>query len=402
MMKLKIVLLTVVAAAVAVLSQGCSYPEELQYFTLDKLDEKIREYEPDMPQNESETDDEEDETSLREIPEIYYAYHALDEGRQKIYIEVLDALSDMEKDVKISTLDKSELDVVFNCVMNDHPELFYVEGYQYTEYTFGNTITGMTFSGTYSMEPAEAEQIVSVIDQKILDCFSQAPLNGDEYSIAKYFYEWIINNTDYDKSVQNNQNIQSVFLQGKSVCQGYAKAMQYMLQKADIQCLMVTGFTSGERHAWDMAKIDGEYYYIDPTWGDASYSYNGMSLSEESFVPSINYDYFLVTTDELTRTHSIEKVVELPECISVTDNYFVREGLYFSDYNEEQLAVIFDSEQSMAAGYVTIKCADDIYESMLQTLIGSQKIFDFINKQGESITYTSNDKLRTISFWNIY
>jgi hypothetical protein len=202
--------------------------------------------------------------------------------------------------------------------------------------------------------------------------------------------------------VDNNQNICSVFLEGKSVCQGYAKSLQYMLQKSGIECFIVTGFTGGERHAWDVAKINGNYYYLDPTWGDASYSYSGETSSIYEFAPSINYDYFLVTTDELTRTHSIERVVQLPECDEIADNYFVREGLYLTGFDEEKLAGIFDSYASRQAGYVTIKCASDVFLDVLSQLIDEQKIFDFIDVQGSSIAYTSNSELYTISFWNIY
>jgi hypothetical protein len=219
---------------------------------------------------------------------------------------------------------------------------------------------------------------------------------------AKYLYEWVIDNTEYVEGAENNQNICSVFLEGKSVCQGYAKSLQYLLQEMGIECFIVTGFTNGDRHAWDIAKIDGEYYYLDPTWGDASYSYSGDTDSIYDFAPSINYDYFLVTTDELTRTHSIERVVDLPECDAITDNYFVREGLYFTGYDEEKLAQIFDSYASREAGYVMIKCSSESYSNVVSQLIDSQKIFDFVDVQGSSIAYTSNDELRIISFWNIY
>ncbi len=228
------------------------------------------------------------------------------------------------------------------------------------------------------------------------------PLNEDEYSTVKYLYEWLINNTEYDKTVENNQNICSVFLEGRSVCQGYAKAMQYMLQRAGIQCLLVTGFTNGERHGWNLVRVNGAYYYLDPTWGDASYASGGTGSAAEGFAPAINYDYFLVTTDEITRTHSIEKAVELPQCTAVDDNYFVREGLYFEVYDEGKLAAVLDSEAVDAAGCVTIKCGSmETYTQMVQILIDSQKIFDFVDKRGESIAYTSNDQQRTISFWNL-
>lgn len=405
-MRIRTVLWAALAAGVLMLAQGCTYQNESQYFT----QEETQEYEPEQPKETASTA-ETDKTSetettpdnITEVSELCYAYHCLDEVQQKIYLEMLNALIDLKSGVSLSTVDKSELDFIFACVMNDHPELFYVEGYQYTEYTLGGITTGITFSGTYSMTNEEAKQTQAKIEQKIEECFRQVPLNEDEYSTVKFLYEWLINNTEYDKSVENNQNICSVFLEGRSVCQGYAKAMQYMLQKAGIQCMLVTGFTNGERHGWNLVKVNGSYYYLDPTWGDASYASNGnIDSTAEGFLPSINYDYFLVTTDEITRTHSIEKVVELPLCLAADDNYFVREGLYIDSYDEERLALIFNSEEVKTAGYVTLKCgSSDSYDMTVQTLIDSQKIFDFIDKQDTSIAYTFNETQRTISFWNI-
>lgn len=391
----------VLICSVVMLIQGCTFQEKLQYFLQEpkesgQSDESDEYYEPDPPKEDK------PEQVHRDMSELYYAYHGLDEEKQKIYLEIYDALSGMKSGVPLSTVDKSVLDVVFACVMNDHPELFHVEGYQYTEYTLGSTITGITFSGTYSMTSAQVQQSAQRIEQKLEACFQDVPLNEDEYSTVKYLYEWLINNTEYDKTVENNQNICSVFLEGRSVCQGYAKAMQYMLQRAGIQCLLVTGFTNGERHGWNLVRVNGAYYYLDPTWGDASYASGGTGSAAEGFAPAINYDYFLVTTDEITRTHSIEKAVELPQCTAVDDNYFVREGLYFEVYDEGKFAAVLDSEAVDAAGCVTIKCGSmETYTQMVQILIDSQKIFDFVDKRGESIAYTSNDQQRTISFWNL-
>ena len=387
------------------LTQGCTDQDASGLQDIIIREEKgtgeTRAYEPEQPQGSS-TEIESEEEITAEVSELYYAYHHLDTERQKVYLEMLDALTGMKSGVPLSTVDKSILDVVFACVMNDHPELFYVDGYQYTEYTLGSVVTSITFSGTYSMTNAQAEEAGLMIEQRLAECLAQVPSDEDEYSTVRYLYEWLINNTEYDRTADNNQNICSVFLQGRSVCQGYAKAMQYMLQAADIQCVLVTGFTNGERHGWNLVRVNGSYYYLDPTWGDASYASGSADSALTGVVPAINYDYFLVTTDEITRTHSIEKVVELPECTAVADNYFVREGLYFDSYDAEKLAAVFGSEETRAAGCVTLKCdTSETYELMVQTLIGSQAIFDFVDKQGESIAYTSNDEQRTISFWNI-
>ena len=419
-MKKRIILWAAMLLGTAMLVQGCSVKENVSFFSQEEEsqnetgqnDIKQSETKQYMPESHAQSSDVQEEKpknneqkkpKLKKVSDIYYAYHTLEPNEQQIYQEVLDSLTDLKADTQVSTLDKNALDRIFACVMNDHPELFYVEGYRYTEYTYGDSITRLTFSGTFSMSDVEVDYNKLLIEQKIKDCFLHVPLNEDEYSTVKYLYEWLINNTEYDKNVQDNQNICSVFIQGRSVCQGYAKAMQYMLQRADIPCLLLTGFTNGERHAWNLVRVDGDYYYLDPTWGDASYAYNGAATAQEGFAPAINYDYFLVTEDEMTRTHSFEKVVDLPKCTATEDNYFVREGLLFKDYDEQQLAQIFGSEEAKAKNYVTIKCAGmESYEQMLSTLIDDQKIFDFIDRQGASISYTANEEQRIISFWNIY
>ncbi len=84
------------------------------------------------------------------------------------------------------------------------------------------------------------------------------------------------------------------------------------------------GTADGQSHAWNLAKLDGEYYYIDTTWGNATYSGDGMGL--DSF---INYNYFAVTTGELQKTHQPNDDIIVPVCQAVKDNYYVHENLLF-------------------------------------------------------------------------
>ena len=391
-------ILAIISCVIVLAFCGCEEIERVNEELSSELSGMIGSYE-----NEQQTLSEESEPTA-EIAEIYYAYHKLDESEQNLYRELLDALSVMAEKRRVSTLDSEQLDRVFECVLNDHPELFYVEGFQYTEHFFGDTLTGISFEGTYSMTKEEAELALDEIEQSLSECMKEVPLNEDEYSTVKYLYEYLIDNTEYDKDADNNQNIRSVFLGGRSVCQGYAKAMQYMLQKVGIQSLLVTGYTGTERHAWNLVRVNGKYYYLDPTWGDASYSYSGSEdMENEVFLPPINYDYFLVTTNEIAKTHSFENLVALPSCESTEDNYYVREGLYFERYDVQQLENIFDSEAVKQEDYVTLKCADtEIYHEMLSAIIEDRQIFGIIKNNEGAISYASNEELCTISFWNIF
>ena len=391
-------ILATITCVILTILCGCEEIENVNEGFSSELSNIIMSY-----QSEPQTQSEEPE-AVREMTEVYYSYHNLNETEQMLYLEIFDALTAMSEEKRISTLDSEQLDRIFECVLNDHPELFYVEGFKYTEHFFGDTLTGISFVGSYSMTKEEAESALAEIEQSLSDCMSEVPLNEDEYSTVKYLYEYLIDNTEYDKDADNNQNIRSVFLGHRSVCQGYAKAMQYMLQKVGIQSFLVTGYTGAERHAWNLVRVNGKYYYLDPTWGDASYSYGGNEDTEnEVFLPPINYDYFLVTTSEIAKTHSFEDLVMLPACDSTEDNYYVREGLYFEQYDRQQLENIFDSEAVKQEDYVTLKCADSqVYREMLSEMIDERQIFGIIKNNEGAISYASNEELCTISFWNIF
>ena len=296
-----------------------------------------------------------------------YAYGKLSAEKQELYLEIRDALINFEEDVRLSSCDKEEISDVFQCVLNDHPEIFYVEGYTYTEYTLGEILKKITFTGSYRFKQEEIAEKQKLIDAYAERCLSGMPAYADDYTKVKYIYEYLIHNTEYDAAVGDNQNICSVFIEGRSVCQGYAKATQYLLNKAGVFATLVLGHVvGGEGHAWNLVRIDGEYYYVDTTWGDASYQAVGTSTGYPAEkIPTINYDYLCVPTEQMNLTHTLDNVVELPECNSMAANYYVREGFYFTEWNEEQVERIFHEEYEKGSAYVTLKCVnEDVYRQM--------------------------------------
>ena len=331
-----------------------------------------------------------------------YAFSMLNTHEQKIYVDILSALLIFEDNITLSTNSTEEIDKAFQCVLMDHPEIFYVDGYKYTKYTAGDKIKRITFTGNYLYDQQTAKERQEIIANEVLRIKSGISENASDYEKVKYIYETIINETEYDLNAPDNQNICSVFINKQSVCQGYAKAMQYLLGQMGVMTTLVIGTVkNGEGHAWDLVLIDGAYYYVDPTWGDAYYLLSSQDLQATGEkTPSINYDYLCVTTDQITETHTINSVVDMPDCVSMDANYYVMEGAFFTEYDENMLQELFNRAQKSGKEAVTLKCASEsVYNNMLEELINNQKVFIFLPDLKGTVAYTNCEEQRSISFW---
>ena len=390
---------------IPVLLTGCSSQEILQEVPQTIVLPQTQTTGQDVPETVPTENDNTESFSLLEEGGSRFAYDSLNAQEQIWYQEIEQALGDMTDTVKLSTepleheMDEKDIDKVFQCVLNDHPEIFYTTGYTYTKYARGEKIVGIDFAGNYEMTKEEAEDRAAKIRETSEEWLAGIDEEASEYEKVKAVYEKIIFLTDYDLNAADNQNIASVFLGKASVCQGYAKATQYLLNHLGVMCTLVQGTVgTGEAHAWNLVRVDGDYYYVDTTWGDASYRMEDGS--EQSSLPDINYDYLCVTTEDLLRTHTIEGAVPMPECTAVDANYYVREGSYFTAYDTGQMQEVFDKAWESGRTDITIKCSDEYcYEEICNALIGEQEIFSYMQGDNSSITYAQNQKQLSLTFW---
>ncbi|MBQ4531420.1 MAG: hypothetical protein IJA36_12565 [Lachnospiraceae bacterium] len=348
----------------------------------------------------------ENEINYEELENISYTagygYQLLNEEEKNIYVEILNAINNLSEDVVISSSDVDQVIKIHEYVCADNPELFWVKGYQVAPYEMDGETVGVKYSGIYTMNAGQKENYQIALKQVTKAWLEEIAQYKEEYDKVKKAYELVILNTEYEEDSSESQNILSVFLNGKSVCQGYAEAFQYLLKHSGIQSILVTGTASNgvstQPHAWNMVSIGGNYYQFDVTWGEPNY----QATEKEKVKWDMSYKYFGITDEEMYRNHTIETEIPLPECHNKEYNYFIKEGYYYTELDKRQLKLQFMEAEKANLGVAHIKCDNGLlYKEFVKYLIEDSKVFYIIRNQTE-IQYSLDDDMMCISiFWEV-
>ena len=322
-----------------------------------------------------------------------YAYSLLNDTDKKVYKEIYTVINEHKNKCDLSTVNQDDISKIFQYVMCDNPQLFMVEMYNLKTYERNGMAFKAEFEPVYIMTQDEVKNYLDISRAYLEKCKTYLPSNASDYEKAKCAYEFIVNNTSYSIEAKLDQTMCSVTAYNESVCQGYAKTYQYLLNEMGVFATLVTGvMNNGENHAWNLVEIDGEYYYVDVTHGDPI---NGGSSNL-----GVNYDYLCITTEELLKTRSIDDLLEVPNCISNDSNYYVKEKLCFESYDREKLHAIFDEAYLLGKDKVEIRAINSsVYKEILHNLINNDEMFDFINDGTKQVNYLEDYDMNTLKVW---
>lgn len=321
-----------------------------------------------------------------------YAYEHLDQQGQVIYDEMLTAILNHEEKIRLSTTDLDLMRKAYTAVCGDYGGLFWVEGYVFTRYTKGEELVSLEFAPKYTMSEEERKITQAQIDETVDLWMNGISINDTDYEKAKYVYELLALNTEYVPDATDSQNIISVFIKQQTVCQGYACAVQYLLGQLGIQSVIVSGTALGDAHAWNLICLDGEYYYMDATWGN-----NGYRNKEGLETSFIDYNYMAMTTAEMMMGHVPDAEIELPECTAVMNNYYIKEGTYIEEWNPEWMGALL-TDAWMQGQVVTLRFSDEILKKQAcRYFIEEGYIADYCDGITE-VNYIEDNMWKEISF----
>lgn len=124
-------------------------------------------------------------------------------------------------------------------------------------------------------------------------------------------YDETVYGPDTPQGRPDNTNPYGMLVEGYGICLGYATSFQLLMDLAGVECITVVGASSGSTsdHAWNMVRLEGEWYCVDPTWNDPV---GGEHVSPHQW-DQIHHTYFNVTSDYMRWTDHQWDYASVPE-----------------------------------------------------------------------------------------
>ncbi len=266
-----------------------------------------------------------------------YYFKQLNEEEQRVYRELLKGIRAREKDFYLTLSQDDSIDRCYHAVLKDHPEIFWVHNHEKIYKTTYSDSDYCTFTPGYIYTESEISEIQNAMEAGFQEVSSLIPADASDYEKVRIVYTYVIDNTQYQAS-DDDQSIAGVFWKKEAVCAGYAGAVQYLLERIGVPCIYVDGSTQGstEGHAWNIVKLDGEYYYVDATNGDQPDFLNGNAAQLEEH-KTIIYDYLCPFPEEYEKKYIRSEGLTVPDCTAKDMNFYVLNQGCFDGYDWETI-----------------------------------------------------------------
>ena len=273
-----------------------------------------------------------------------YGREQLTTNQKYLYDAFVQGCANAQESIFIDTssnkVNTDDIETAFMIFYSDYPEYFWITG----GWNAAIKNNFVTIYPEYSMTGSALNSAKSKFNAKVSELTSG--VSGSDYDKAKNLHDKVVNLVKY-VTTPNDQNAYGALVEGKAICNGYARAYQHLMNQIGIPTWYIRGTSvnpvTGETigHAWNIAKLNGSWYYTDVTWDDQD---------TETF-----YEFFNITSAKLALTHTADSLYKqyLPNTGSSNDvNYYIKENRYFSSYNRQQLINLLQKDNRKSQIYI--------------------------------------------------
>ena len=304
-----------------------------------------------------------------------FYYNTLTEKQKSIYTSIANGIKELKNEIEIKDYEyinndetMKDVEIAIHRFLLDHPEVFYLDE-KYTVSTKSGIMgTTVLINFTYSVASIEElNEKLNLIESKANEIIEKSGINSENIfdselklhdllaeMITYYEYE------DINEIPNKYHNIDGAFLENIAVCDGISKAYQILLSKIGIESIVVTGDLSGVSHAWNMVKLDGNWYHVDVT--------SNCSVKADNKV--VIHSYFNITTDALKKTHKITDEQLIP--VANKEDYayytYLDKTITGSDNFSNKLKQILDSNENQKLIEFRVNGFDSVPDKIIDVL----------------------------------
>ncbi len=303
----------------------------------------------------------EDEASVRPV------YAALSKKEQAIYEALCRGIGGHKENIPLPyDVDGDIYSRVYCIVEKQESEFFYLDSVYYTAEKVRDAKIVYRDNEAAAAEGAEA---LAAAKEAAL---AKIPLTSD-YDKIMYINDYLVENCQYytGGDADHGSTAYGCLVEGRASCEGYAKAFDLLASGCGLESVLITGTTdTGENHAWNQVRSDGEWYNIDVTWADTD-EYNDVRRA-----------YFLVEDDSFGRTHFADcENFEPFSCTAVEDNYYIKNGLYAESMAEGEDILRRELNLGETAVELRFSC-EEAYDEFKSRFFTDKYIFTVMEECG--------------------
>lgn len=187
----------------------------------------------------------------------------------------------------------TELLAVLNYLHLQYPDLFFVDftkGISYSRTPASIVLTITFFVKSYSIPFSD---VLEEYNDMISDCIAEIELDMPANDLGRVLaaHRFILQNFEYDGAAAVRDTY-TMLKTHTAVCEGYALLFMTLMQHMGFE----VSYARSDRmqHVWNLIKLDGSWYHLDPTWDDPvnvhivtdNMLYTNFMKSDSAFISS--------------------------------------------------------------------------------------------------------------------
>lgn len=229
-----------------------------------------------------------------------------------------------------------EMSYLMGLMHTEFPELMQIDNTVVSTY-YSDRTTGLvtSYELPYVLTEQEYDAQYAAV-RRVIDRLVDETRGMTDWEKEKYVFDYITDNCTYSMDGTYSYTPYGTLVDQVAKCDGISLAMKWIMEDMGITCVCITGDPTVTEvgHAWNMIRLDGEYYNVDVT----------MDVRKAGDECPRLYCALNVTNDMVIQTYVLNdvytKLLTIPRVTTMDQSYHARNGDYLSSGSDWKAAVV--------------------------------------------------------------